>query len=515
MQLSFIFILALIIFSLLYFILGKLLDWLIHNYLFSASIISLIPLIAYSIIGSCSRFVADDFSSATLAVSKGVFGATWDWYIHWSGRFSASFFDSLVGYIGPGIAPYITGSAILIWLIALMSVTRHFFQSKSKLNRFAFSLLFSAWILITTFEVTPLLSQSLYWGQGMRSVILPLILATILVSILYYLIRIKGISPAIWLILVGAISFIAGGFGETYVTLQTSATLIMLLITFIDNPQAWRKNIYPVILVGLFGSILAMLITIAAPGNKIRQAVLPPPPDLFNLLKISAISFGEFIQFLGNSPTRLANIAALFILSSFLGSRQENHSSQILYQNTQQRISRFINKSYFRTILFISAISLILLYVCFIPAAYGMSTTPPERTLVIPTFILAISTSALGLISGRVLFLSLYSKCKTWLPPQYLKYMAWLIFLLFSFYTLNIAQNIVAILPDYRHFAKDFDRADVIIRQAKAEGQVSVMVPEVHNHFGLSDSGAGTTLWLDEAVNTYYGILVIVNKNMK
>jgi hypothetical protein len=40
-------------------------------------------------------------------------------------------------------------------------------------------------------------------------------------------------------------------------------------------------------------------------------------------------------------------------------------------------------------------------------------------------------------------------------------------------------------------------------------------VPEVHNHFGLSDYGEGTTYWLDDAVDSYYGLHVIINKNMK
>jgi hypothetical protein len=54
-----------------------------------------------------------------------------------------------------------------------------------------------------------------------------------------------------------------------------------------------------------------------------------------------------------------------------------------------------------------------------------------------------------------------------------------------------------------------------LIREAKAAGKTSVQVPEVHNHFGLSDYGAGTTYWLDQAVDGYYGIHVTVNKNMK
>lgn len=516
LQIVFLVILFCIIFSFLLFLFGRQLDWLIHNYAFSTGIISLIPLVAYSIIGSFSRFVADDFSSATLAVSKGVIGATWDWYIHWSGRFSASFLDSLTGYIGPGVMPFITGSVILVWLVALMSIARHFFQTRTKLNRFALSMFLSAWVLTTTFEVTPLLSQSLYWGQGMRSVILPLILGTLLISILYYLIHIKKSSPANWLVLVGVVSFIAGGFGETYVVLQTTGYFLLLLLIYFENPDGWQKNVLPVILVGVLGSILAMGITIAAPGNKIRQSYFPPSPDLFNLLKISALSFWGYIQFLGNAPVRVVNLAVLFLAGVFSGGFQKNNPIQMDRQlNNNYRISNFINNSCWKTVLFLSSLSLILLYVCFVPAAYGMSTSPPERTLVIPTFLLALYVSVLGIVSGRYLPAFFQTKIQNLLPSRTLKLTGWIIFLLFSFYSLNISNNTLIVLPDYRHFADVFDRADAMIRQARAEGKKSVMVPEVHNYFGLSDFGAGTTYWLDEAVNSYYGIPVIVNKHMK
>jgi len=144
-----------------------------------------------------------------------------------------------------------------------------------------------------------------------------------------------------------------------------------------------------------------------------------------------------------------------------------------------------------------------------------MSTPPPERTLIIPTFLLVLFLSVLGIVTGRCLHTSFSAKVQSIMPVLTLKYLAWLIFILFTFYSLSISNKTLLVLPDYRHFAYDFDRADVLIRQAKAEGKESVKVPEVHNHFGLSDSGAGTTLWLDEAVNTYYGISVIVDKNMK
>lgn len=289
----------------------------------------------------------------------------------------------------------------------------------------------------------------------------------------------------------------------------------MLLAIIIENPADWKKNILPILLVGLFGSLLAMGITIIAPGNKIRQAYFPPPPDLFNLVKISFGSFLNYFHLTLNSPVRILNIVVLFFTCVFAGWHFINRSIPPQPISTMNQISKFMDSSYPKTILIFLIFSLSLLFVCFVPAAYGMSTFPPERTLVIPTFVLSISTAFFGLITGR--HFSLITKTKNQFQPlvKNLKPIVWLFFLFFAYYSVHITNKTLAVQSNYIHFADVFDRADEMIRQAKADGKDSVKVPEVHNHFGLSDFGAGTTYWLDEAVNSYYGITVIVNKNMK
>jgi len=499
----------------LFFVLGKLLDWLIRQPVFSISLISLVPLTAYAVLGSCSRFVADDFSSATLAVSKGIFGATWDWYINWSGRFTASFFDSVIGYLGPGVMPFITGTVILIWMIGLVTAYRHFLPAGSVIKRISLAVLLSALVLITTFETTPLLNQSLYWGQGMRSVILPLLLATFLTAMLYQRLSAgKPITPA-WLLGIGFLSLIAGGFGETYVVFQTSAYFLLLVLTFIENPPKWQKTYLPALLVGLLGSILAMLVIVLAPGNKIRQEFFPPPPDLLSLLSISAQSLWKYSIDLVYSPMRILHILVLLLGASLAGLLIKPTAEAPYHRTSFNRITHMLQHSYWKSILFTVICALLLLFACFVPSAYGMSASPPDRTLVIPTFLAAVFLSIVGLITGSHLSARMGLDTAKIPSPPYRKAVVWGLVLLFAAYCLFTTQTILRDLPDYRNFARVFDRADSLIRQAKAEGRDSVMVPEVHNHFGLSDYGAGTTYWLDEAVNSYYGIDVIVNKHMK
>ncbi len=479
-------------------------------------ILSLIPLAAHAYIGSFSRFVADDFSSATLAVNKGVPGATWDWYVNWSGRFTASFFDSLAGYIGPSVMCWETGTAIFLCLAGMVTLAWQLFRVKSVSFRLFMAVFLPALILVAAFDITPDLPQSLYWGQGMRSLIFPLVPASFLASSICYLL----ISPShkisrVWLMVIGLISFIAGGFGETYVVIQTSVYGLSIILVYFSGPAGFRKKSFPVLLTGLICSLAAMAVTIAAPGNRVRQAYFLPSPDILNLLFISARSYGAFLQSTFSAWNNLLTLMVLLLASIIVGylyakkkdSFPEDYRYPVIFSD-HPFFRGFARKSLSTLLLVI-----LLTYVCFVPAAYGMSTPPPDRTLIIPLYIFCIFLAIFGVLLGsqvqadnRFSFKFLRGKSK---------WIVWLLFFCFSFYVYRITTNILAVQSDYRRFASVFDRADRLIREAKSQGKTSVMVPEVHNHFGFSDFGAGTTYWLDEAVDSYYGIDVIVNKNMK
>ncbi|NLF52401.1 MAG: hypothetical protein GX577_14830, partial [Leptolinea sp.] len=152
--------------------------WLIRNPFVSFAIVSLLPLAAHSYMGSFSRFVADDFSSATLAVNKGILAATLDWYVNWSGRFSASFFDSLMGYLPPSAMMWETGTAVFLILSGMVLSAWQLIGIRPRIDRLALAVLPTALILTGGFALAPDLPQALYWGQGMRSLILPLVPAS-------------------------------------------------------------------------------------------------------------------------------------------------------------------------------------------------------------------------------------------------------------------------------------------------------------------------------------------------
>jgi len=489
----------------------KPLAWLqAHGYLAFFGL-PVITLSAHAYIGWFSRFVADDFSSATLAVNKGLLGATWDWYVNWSGRFTASFFDSLFGYLGPSSLRWETGGTLVLLLVGSSILTWQLLRVRPIPFRLGASIFLPASILVAAFRITPDLPQSLYWGQGMRSLIFPLVPAAFLASIL---VRLRDHSNAHnlagWLSVVALLSFLAGGFGETYVALQTTILLLFILVIWFEKPSSpqWKSLSAPVI--GLVFSLAAMAVTVAAPGNNIRQSYFPPSPGILSLAQIAANSTGLFLQRVIVSADLVLSLLVLFLSSIACGWLCANHG----FFNNQSDGSG--NHPFFttfsRSLLSFSLIFSLLLYASFVPAAYGMSSPPPDRTVILPTIILCVYVSIAGFLVGNELL-----SYRFWdkLPAPFVQSILWVLLFLYAAFTFQVTTRVLAVSNDYQRFAAVFDRADRLIREAKAAGKTSVQVPEVHNHFGLSDYGAGTTYWLDQAVDGYYGIHVTVNKNMK
>ena len=173
--------------SLLSIVFNKLLpgsfDRLFDKYYYTVIPVYCAPLIVHIIIGFYSKFYADDYCSAAKAQLLGVLKAAHYWYMNWTGRFSANLFDAIMGKLGPITSPYSTLFIMLIWIGILISVI--FFiidRERGKHEVLFISLLLSLIIIYTTLEVTPTVTQSLYWGQGMHSVVPPLILGTLLLG---------------------------------------------------------------------------------------------------------------------------------------------------------------------------------------------------------------------------------------------------------------------------------------------------------------------------------------------
>ncbi|MEW5745313.1 MAG: DUF6056 family protein [Nitrospirota bacterium] len=467
------------------------------GYLLLASL--LLPLAAHAYIGSFSRFLADDYCSAGMARLEGVLGGAAYWYMHWTGRFSANLLDALAGYIGPGITPYAPAAALMAWLAVLSFPLYQCSPVSEKGQERYLSLLMAAAILFTTLEITPNAAQSLYWGQGMRSVVPPLILASAYAGlVLYYQQRLQSSgSSSVLLMVSGAVTFVAGGFGETYAVLQTSALLVLLMVVMADAGHS-RRNLLVFVAAGLLGSALAMVTIVAAPGNKFRQALYPPPPGIEELLRVAMRSMLDFIKTIVASKRHLSSLLGLVALSAMMGHGAFRAGNPAAPSGRKDP-----------GLLALPPIALVLLLSCFVPAAYGMSGAPPKRTLIIPCFVLTCALTAWGYLAGQALYRTGYrlpeKKRLPWRPA-----IAAIVFITLL-NTSWAACRIVRLQPAASRFAADWDRTDALIRSAKTEGLGSITIAPLRNWAGLGPLGVSDPRndWVNKCAGDYYGLTIL------
>ncbi len=449
--------------------------------------LSTLALHAY--LGTYSRFIADDFCSAAMARRFGVLRAVWYWYLNWTGRYSASALDAIFGLLGPSVTPFVPALVLLIWLGVLTWTAGVLLADQARL-RLSQCLGLGLTVLFMTLSLSPNVPQSLYWGQGMRSIIPPLILSTVYADLLM-LFRRRPWSAgryALWLALAFLLAFVIGGLNETYTALELSLMGFLFFLALILGESASGRGTAAFLGAGVLGAGLAFLIVVSAPGNAYRQAFYPPPPDLAGILRIS---WAGFLQFLAASFTRadhlLAGLAAV-AFSTFLG---------IQLQDVRIRV--------WMVPLAIAA-ALVFAFVCFLPAAYGLSDVPPDRTLMMPAYLIAIAAVFSGFAIGSYLGTqSAEASWRTGLEAGILALAA--LGCLTSVFRAD--QQLLESRQAYVDYASNWQRMNAAILDARNHGETQVVIKTIPNWADLNEPNDNPRFWVNVCYREYYGIEVL------
>ncbi len=445
------------------------------------------PLALHIYLGSYSRFIADDFCSSAVARSQGIFRGSLYWYLNWNGRYSANFLDSLFGYLGPAATPFATGLVIAAWLIVLAIAVR---QSKRDLVE---SWIIAAMVLFAVLYVIPQVGQSLYWGQGMRSVVPPLILGTAYIALIAKRSRSTDRVTLWWLISAGLLTFIAVGFAETYFAVQTAAIAFALVIpaVFTRYAPANRRNYFLLLIAGLVGSLAGGLLMFVAPGNKFRQSAFPPPPATPELLSISLRGMREFFELAVLAPGKwyvwVGLICCGFIFGLQVFQPRDGAGRRDLW-----------------SLIWLPVVGFVLLLACWVPMAWGTSLTLAYRTFIIPAYVLVCVVTCWAYIAGQACRSAYVS-----LTPVVVA--AVIVLMAFGIIAANISREMWRQQrPLFIGYARRWDERDQMIRRAKAQGLPYAQVLRQHNWAGLEEVAVDPKItWLTKCVSDYYGINVI------
>jgi len=458
--------------------------------LLAIAIFSLAALSFHAYIGSLSRFLADDYCVAYYARHFGFLRSIWYWYISWSGTFSTSIFDWFLLIIKPGGIPFVTPAVLIIWTIVTTITVYlflpHEFSSRIKLLT---SITFGTLTVYATLLISPDVPQSLYWWTGMRSYILPLVIFTFYwIFFQWQKIKGKNWNLLLWSLLSFSILFIIGGFSETFTPVLAVFFIGATTLGFLNKKPASPERSFFLILGGLLGVVTSLIVVVAAPGNANRQAFYQPPPGIFGIFTISISAFLMFISNILIAPERFAGILGVFLASLWFGSIV-NHT--------------YKTRPWIPPAILLAGIA--LTFGCFLPAAWGLSEAPPDRTLCIPAFILVVTFLIAGFTAGNQLSfymaqhqLNIAQTGLLVIIMACIGFSAWV----------NI-HNLYSTRQAYLDYAQKWDRVNRQIIQTKLAGYDMVHIPSMDSWTTLDKPNDNPRFWLNICYSKYYDVQIL------
>ena len=457
----------------------------------------LVPLAGHAWLGSYSRYIADDYCTAGMLQRFGFWGSQAYWYRSWSGRFTFTLLANLTHLAGPWLTRWLPSMAIVLWLLTLGAFARRWTRELRTTPPHAAVDALAALPLFLTLEGTPNPYQSLYWQTGMLTYALPLILATL------YLWSILGLSGTrevhkrrsrLETLASGLFAFFAGGFSETYVSLQTAALAACLAfaVTMLRGPQRVRVSRF--VIAGLIGSALAMALIVVAPGSDVRRSLMPPPPGLLELISNTLRDWWIFVYRVAKYQTALLSLALL--VPAWLG-------YQTVPDEEAHRID-WRNRDVWVRLLGLPMITALLVMVPFAPSEYAISSYPDERVIITQEYVHFMGIVCWAYSTGHLARALVH-------PPWIRKTAAVFVIGVSLLAILGLSvwtalQQVRAAAPFAQSYAVAWEARDRTLTTAADDGIDALAVPPLRHMGGLAEIEPDPDTWVNVCLAATYGL---------
>jgi hypothetical protein len=287
-----------------------------------------------------------------------------------------------------------------------------------------------------------------------------------------------------------ALALVAGGTSETSVIVSGATLGIALVLVVLLGDARTRSVAVPLLIAGLVGSVVALAIVAAAPGNAARGA--GHTPDLRLALAATIQDTRQFVH----DWWRFTPAAFLVALLVPAGVAVLDPAPS----------SRVLGGRFWVAGLLAVLAGLLLVAVALFPSFYALGAPQPGRARIIPQFLIALTTAA-----GGYAFATLVRQALPRLVGSPLVVGAASITLLGLMVVgpVRSTQQALSRVPTAQAWAARWDAIDVRFRAARREGTSEVTVPPlamdgmIRGMDFLSRDGSD---WLNVCVARYYGL---------
>lgn len=452
-----------------------------------------LPLLAHVYVGSHTRMMADDYCTSYEGRTEGLIGAFLTQYNTWAGQPSNILVKNAVGMVGSWVIPVLPFAVVVSWTIVLVWTLTGIFKGLS-IPRWII-LLAAAVCLFAILDGSPLVVQSLYWLAAVVPYTMPLIVATGYIGFLAWVVRSEKPIGIGTLLISAVICFIAGGFSETYVATQMAALMAGILICALSRMPALRNRALPLLIAGLVGTVIVLIVILAAPGNAVRSANFPDPPPLFTLATSSVVQGVALVIASLASFSPLGALSTLILFAVFAR----------LYPPPIKPPITPVHVLAFLILLFMPVTAYIAVGV------YGTGGVPPARTYIIPQTVIVGALALAGYAVGS------HFKLPRWVAgrKQAMQSLAAvLVIVLVVLGPIGSAVRILQTLPAFQTFASEFDAREQLITTAKARGETTLVVApftiDIAERVGLESIGIDPAFWVNGCAARYYGLEALV-----
>ena len=474
-------------------------------------VLFLLPLLAHAYAGTASRYVGDDYCAGYIFQDQG-FAAGQRWfYLHWGAVPATVFLIALTNPIGVMLTPLLTTVALVMWVAAATWAISRLFASLAIDASLLTALLLAELIVFATVHDAPNIIQSLYLRVPMFEYVVPLVLLIVGIGLMAAPAGKQSLTTAGfvgWCVL----AFVAGNFGPTYAAMQATACVAAMALNRIAFGGA--RRVERVAIAATLGSIAALAAIALAPGNAARQTYFPPPPSLAGIAKWTVLSTAFMAirpvlpllrpavaaavpHAIGTAPPWLP--IALAMTSSPLTLVLLAGIPMWLAMTAPARDSAIAR----RLVMWLPVVAILLVMACMAPSAYGTSSPPPPRTLIIPQFVIASLLAAWGYALGIVVPT----------PRARARWSSGLLAALVAIALVVVVRSTMTTgrrAAELRSWAARWDETDRQLRSAAERGVSVARVPAVGSIGGVGSIAVDPSDWVNACAAKYYRVQQIV-----
>jgi hypothetical protein len=470
-------------------------------YVLLAGMLSVLALYAY--LGTFTRYMADDYCSASALKSEGFWGAQSYWWQNWSGRYSFSFIVSLVEMLGLRIVPVLPGLAIALWLFSIVWGCLPLFRNLQVSHAITGALFLASVALWSTYRSVDDYPQIVFWQTGILTY--PVSIILFFLGLGLALRRSSHPEPVRWweLLLWFIFAFAAGGFSETGVVVQIALLGMLLLIVFLTKGRNGKVQI-PILVAAIVGSVLSLLVIAIAPGNAVRSAGFQNIPPFLQSF------WGTLIEGFAFLPNFAGRHTTVFVFGFLAGAF---YACFFIPEGLQIRKSSLA--IYFgASLLFV----LIGIWASIAPAYLLRGGMPPQRVLLSSYFLAACLAIFWGILAALVL--------RSILPKTLLAAQGWVSLVLFVLIiiwgVIPFSGSQVKLVTPLKDYSSLWDERHQSILTAASNGESVFVTTDLTKVKTISELGLRLWLvgdfetspenWVNHCAADYYGVEQIVVK---